>query len=43
MNIEPVNEILVLITQATSESSGEHVHLSSLTRAFAGRTHDIWK
>ena len=41
--IEPAHEIMVLITQATSEGSGEPVHRRSLARAFAGRTHKVWK
>ena len=34
---------MVLITQAISEGSGEPVHLRSLARAFAVRTHEVWK
>ena len=41
--IEPAHEIMVLITQATSEGSGEPAHLRSLSRAFAVRTHEVWK
>ena len=40
---EPAHEIIVLITQATSEGLGEHAHPRSLTRAFAVRTHEVWK
>ena len=40
---EPAHEIMVLITLATSESSGEPVHLRSLARTFAFRTHEVWK
>ena len=43
MLIEPAHEIIVLITQATSEGSGEPVHLRSLARAFAVHTHEVWK
>ena len=32
---EAVHEIIVLITEAFSEGSGEHAHAQSLTRAFA--------
>ena len=31
------------ISQATSEGSGELVHLRSLARAFAIATHELWK
>ena len=41
--IEPAHEIMVLITQATSEGSGEPAHPRSLTRTFAVRTHKLWK
>ena len=41
--IEPADEIMVLITQATSEDSGEPAYPRSLTRAFAVRTHEVWK
>ena len=34
---------MVLITLATSEGSGEPAHPRSLARAFAVRTHDVWK
>ena len=37
---EPAHEIMVLITQATSEGSGEPTHPRSLARAFAVRTLD---
>ena len=40
---EPAHGIMVLITQATSEGSGEPAHPRSLARAFAVRTHDVWK
>ena len=43
MLIEPAHEIMVLITQATSKGSGVPVHSSSFTRAFAVRTHEVWK
>ena len=36
--IEPAHEIVVLITQATSEGSGETAQMCSLARAFAVRT-----
>ena len=36
---EPAHEIMVLITQATSEGSGEPAHQRSLARAFAGCSH----
>ena len=35
---EPAHEIMVLITYAYSEGSGERTHPRSLARAFAGRT-----
>ena len=41
--IAPAHEIMVLITLATSDSSGEPAHLRSLARAFAVRTHEVWK
>ena len=41
--IEPAHEIMVLITSATSEGSGESVHPRSLARAFAVRRHEVWK
>ena len=41
--IEPAHEIMVLITQGTSAGSGEPVHPRCLTRAFAVRTHEVWK
>ena len=34
---------MVLITQATSEDSGEPAHSRSLARAFAVRIHEVWK
>ena len=40
---EPAHEIMVLITYATSEDSGEPAHPRSLARAFAVRTHKVWK
>ena len=40
---EPVLEIMVRITYATSEGSGEIVHMRSLAKALAVRTHDEWK
>ena len=40
---EPTHEIMVLNTQATSEGSGEPAHPRSLARAFAVRTHEVWK
>ena len=40
---EPAHEIMVLITQATSEGSGEPAHLRSLARVIAVRTHEVWK
>ena len=40
---EPAHEIMVLITQATSEGSGEPAHLCSRPRAFAVRTNEVWK
>ena len=40
---EPAHEIMVLITQATSEGSGEPAHPHSLATAFAVRTHEVWK
>ena len=38
---EPAHEIMVLITWATSEGSGEHAHPHSFARAFAVRTHEL--
>ena len=35
--------IMVFITKATSDGSGEPAHPRSLTRAFAVRTHEVWK
>ena len=40
---EPAQEIMVLITKATSEGSGEPAHPHNLARAFAVRTHEVWK
>ena len=40
---EPAREIMVLITKATSEGSGEPAHSRSLARAFAVYTHEVWK
>ena len=40
---EPVHEIMVLITQATSKGSSEPGHPRSLARAFAVRTHEVWE
>ena len=40
---EPAHEIMVLITQATSEGSGELAHPRSVARAFALRSHEVWK
>ena len=34
-----VHEISVLIVSASSEGSGESVHMRSLTRAFTARMH----
>ena len=42
-NNEPAHEIMVLITKATSEGSGEFAHPRSLNRAFAVRTPEVWK
>ena len=41
--IKPAHEIMVLITQATSEGSGKPVHPRSLATAFPVRTHEVWK
>ena len=41
--IEPAYEILILTTWVTSEGSGQPAHLRSLARAFAVRTHEVWK
>ena len=38
---EPAHEIIVLITQATSEGSGKPAGPRSLTRAFAVRTQSM--
>ena len=40
---EPAHEIMVLITWAISEGLGKPVHPRSLARAFAVRTHEVWK
>ena len=40
---EPAHEIMVFIAQATSEGSDQPAHPCSLTRAFAVRTHELWK
>ena len=40
---EPAHEIMILITYATSEGSGEPAHPRSLVRTFAVRTDDGWK
>ena len=40
---EQAHEIMVLITKATSEGSGELGHPRSLARAFAVRPHEVWK
>ena len=41
--IEPVHEIMILITLATSEGPCEPALPCSLARAFAVRTHEVWK
>ena len=38
---EPAHEIMVLITLAVSEGSGEPAHPRSLARAFAVRSHKV--
>ena len=38
---EPVHEILVLVTSASSQGSDKTVPLHSLTRAFASRIHKV--
>ena len=40
---EPAHEIMVLITKATSDGSGEPAHSRSLARAIPVRTHEVWK
>ena len=40
---EPAHEIMVVITEATSKGLGEPAHLHSFARAFAVRTHEVWK
>ena len=42
-NNEPIHEIIVLITQATSEGSGDPAHPCSLAGAFIVRTHEVWQ
>ena len=39
---EPAHEIMVLITKATMEGSGEPAHARSLASAFAVRTYEVW-
>ena len=39
---ESEDEMHVLITPGSSESSGESVHSRRLARAFAARTHIVW-
>ena len=41
--MEPAHEIMVLIAQANSEGSGEAAYPRNLARAFAVRTHKVWK
>ena len=40
---EPAHEIMVPITQATSEGSGEPAHPCSLARTFTVHSHEVWK
>ena len=40
---EPAHEVMVLITEATSQGSGEPARPRSLARAFAVSTHEVWK
>ena len=40
---EPAHEIMVLITKAASEGSGEPAYPRSLARAITVRTHEVWK
>ena len=40
---EPAHEIIVLITQATSEGSGKPAHPRNLVRAFAVHIRKVWK
>ena len=40
---EPAHDIMELTTWATSEGSGEPALPRSLARAFALRTHEVWK
>ena len=42
-HIEPSHEIMVPITQATSEGSGKPANPRSFARAFAARSHEVWK
>ena len=42
-SFEPAHEIMVLITEATSEGSGEPAHPRRLARAFAVRTNEVCK
>ena len=41
--IKPAHEIMVLITYATGEGSGEPAHLRRIARAFVVRTHEVCK
>ena len=41
--LKSAHEFMVLITQATSEGSGEPAHARSLARAFTVHTHEVWK
>ena len=43
MLFEPAHEVMVLIPYATSEVSDKPAHPRSLARAFAVRTHQVWK
>ena len=43
MRNEPAHEIMILITYANSEGSGEPGHPLSLTTAFTVRTHKVWR
>ena len=40
---EPARKIMVLITLATSEGSGEPAHPCTFARAFDVRPHEAWK
>ena len=42
-SFEPAHEIMVLLTEVTSEGLGKPAHLRSLAKAFAVRTHKVWK